>query len=158
MKYCDHCRKVLGDKKVVQRRGKMILTFCNWTCAYNSLKQTQKKRRSLAHLTPLQKEELKERLHYSYFQYIQHYLNKNDIDGVEFTDIVLCDEPQKRRDEFYKLFKDENDADCLWTRLMGWYYGYTEEEIEAEMWETLEHVHRVLGIYDKPTLLCGDEN
>ena len=41
---------------------------------------------------------------------------------------------------------------------MGWYYGYTEEEIEAEMWETLEHVHRVLGIYDKPTLLCGDEN
>lgn len=168
--YCDYCHKCIRSSKelvnvkrstarvVTINKGTKKLSYCNMTCAYKAApKKKASKKANLDHLSINQKEELLERLNYQYIQYVYRYLKNSNVDGKKFTEIVLCDEPQKRRDEFYKLFKYENDADALWVRLMGWFYCYTEEEIEAEMWETVERVHRALGMYNKTTLLCGDE-
>ena len=151
--YCEENlkdKKRAGSKMVVQHAGKKRLTFCNWGCAYQYSRTTSitNKKRVLDHLSIEQKDELIERLGYAStsIAVVTRMLNRSKVNGKKFTDIALCDEPQKRRDEFYKLFKYENDADTLWIRLMNWYYGYTEEELVEHMYDTMEEIHKAFGM------------
>lgn len=153
--YCDYCKENLknkkrsGQKMVIQNTGKKQLTFCNWTCAYQYAKSLKVvKKRRLDHLSANQKDELLECLGYKNINNVTHILSRSNVNGKKFTEIVFCDEPQKRRNEFYKLFKYENDADILWIRLMNWYYGYTEQELEEHMYDTIEEIHKSFGMVD----------
>ena len=152
--YCDYCgmrlvdKKRRGSKMVVENKGKKQLTFCNWTCAYHGSKPTSSGKNCLRHLSLAEQEELLNRLGYAYINQIYLILNKSKVNYKKFTEIVLCDNPSVRRDEFYKLFKYENNADVLWIRLMNWYYGYTEKELVEHMWDTMEEIHKAFGFTD----------
>lgn len=150
--YCDNCRKYLkvNTNIITKNDGDKQLTFCSLEC--ESKYKTKPVRRKfvdrtcdkLNHLSKQQREDLLEILDCKYIQYVYKFMRQNGVDGKKFTDIAFCDEPQKRRGEFYALFKDENTADRVWARLMGWHYGYTEDEIESEMWETYDRVQAYL--------------
>lgn len=148
--YCTYCHKDLRERRsskkaVTQNTYDGKLTFCNWTCAYNYNRRQNDAKRRLAHLTKNQRSELVKRLGYKSIINVNVLLHRSNVDGPKFTDIILCDDPRKRRDEFYKLFDYENDADILWIRLMHWFYDYTEEEIEADIPEVLEAVRNLNG-------------
>lgn len=152
--YCDFCHKLIRNKEgrgggrvITQRAGKKKKHFCNWTCAYKGEREkVSTSLKPIAHLSIAERKELKTRLGYSMLTNVAHTLNKNEVNAKKFTEIILCDNPSKRRDEFYALFKYENSADVLWIRLMNWYFGYSEKELDAEKWETVERVHRVYSI------------
>ena len=153
--YCDFCHKSLrakGEgrgsvKAITQHAGKKKKTFCNWSCAYQgALKRASESKRSLAHLSMNERKELKTRLGYANLQTATRLLNRSKVNGKKFTEIALCDDPSTRRDEFYKLFKFENDADILWIRLMHWRFNYTEQDILDHMWDTAEEVHKAYGM------------
>ena len=147
--YCDHCHKYIVPEKIIkQNKDNKEFDFCSWMCAYKGLKPWKPQKIRLGHLSHNEKGELLRRLNYNWIGQVDRLLKNHDIDGRKFTDIVLSDEPQKRRDDFYALFKDDSIADKYWTQLMGWYYGYTEEEIDAEMWETFDRVHAYLRMAD----------
>jgi hypothetical protein len=153
--YCDFCKKRIdptgrrGIQMIRQNLRKNQLTFCDWDCAFSKNgKPDSKKKFTLNHLTRSETEELKKRLKYGFINQVYRYLKRSNVDGKKFTDIVLSDNFLKRRDEFYKLFKYENDADTLWVNLMNWCFNYTEQELRDHMYDTMEEIHKAFGIAD----------
>lgn len=153
--YCDFCKKRIEStgrrsiQTIRQNVGKKQLTFCDWDCAFSKNGKPESGRKYFfRHLTKSEFEELTKRLKYGYVNQIYRLLKRSDVNGKKFADIVLSDNFLKRRDEFYELFKYENDADTLWVNLMNWYYNYTEQDLRDHMWDTMEQIHKAFGITD----------
>lgn len=162
--YCDACGKSFRSIKKKERitykltahyRGK-TMHFCNYKCACKKIDLTPPNfhnKSVLPCINDNQMEEIMRRLDYVYATNFYNTLKKNRLYGNSrkaklLCNILLCDDPHKRRDEFYSLFIFEESADILWKRLMQWYYGYSESDIVDHMWDTMAEIHKAFGITD----------